>query len=152
MHSINRVKMSFQARADNVAFARVAVVCFASQRDDLTVDDIEDIKLVVSEAVSNAIIHGYSGDESQYVTVDCTLYDEGIEVVVEDKGKGMEDVEKAREPAFTTHPERMGMGMTLMEALMTRFEVTSRLGQGTKVTLFKAFNRQGSTGGGTDQT
>ena len=72
-------------------------------------------------------------------------------MVVEDQGKGMEDVDKAREPAFTTHPERMGMGMTLMEALMTRFEVTSRLGQGTKVTLFKAFNRQGSTGGGTDQ-
>ena len=81
MHSINRVKMSFQARPENVGFARVAVACFASQRDDLTVDDIEDIKLVVSEAVSNAIIHGYSGDESQHVTVDRTLYDEGIEVL-----------------------------------------------------------------------
>jgi len=95
----------------------------------------------VSEAVSNAIIHGYANDETKYVTIECTLYDEGIEVIVEDQGAGMEDVAKAREPAFTTHPERMGMGMTLMEALMTRFEVVSKLGRGTKVILFKAFDR-----------
>lgn len=142
MHSINTVRMALQARAENVGFARVAVACLASQRDDLTIDDIEDIKLVVSEAVSNAIIHGYAGDESKFVTVECTLYDEGIEVIVEDQGRGMEDVAKAREPAFTTDPERMGMGMTLMEALMTRFEVVSELGKGTRVSLFRAFGHK----------
>jgi len=141
VRSLNHVRISFQARPENVGFARVAVACVASQREDLTVDELEDIKLAVSEAVSNAIIHGYANDETKYVTIECTLYDEGIEVIVEDQGAGMEDVAKAREPAFTTHPERMGMGMTLMEALMTRFEVVSKLGRGTKVILFKAFDR-----------
>lgn len=144
MRSLNNVKIVFQAQPENVGFARVAVACIASQRDDLTLDVLEDIKLVVSEAVSNAIIHGYGNDPSKYVTVECTLYDEGIEVVVEDQGTGIEDVAKAREPAFTTNPERMGMGMTLMEALMTQFEITSKLGQGTRVVLFRAFDHSDS--------
>lgn len=144
MRSLNNVKIVFQARPENVGFARVAVACVASQRDDLTLDVLEDIKLVVSEAVSNAIIHGYGNDSSNYVVVQCTLYDEGIEVIVEDQGSGIEDIDRAREPAFTTNPERMGMGMTLMEALMTRFEITSKLGEGTRVMLFKAFEHPNS--------
>jgi len=136
---LNRMKLEFLNRSENESFARVAVAAFASPLDP-TVEELTEIKTAVSEAVSNAVIHAYPDGEEGMVTVECAIdEDRRVTIVVSDNGVGIEDVEKAREPLFTTKPgeERSGMGFTVMESFMDRLEVESKPGAGTKVTMIK---------------
>lgn len=146
MEFINEMKLCFQARSENESFARVAVAGFLTYLNP-TVGEIEDIKTAVSEAVTNAIIHGYDEKETATVYVSCMLYRDGgehvLQVVIEDTGKGISDIEKAMEPMFTTRPEleRSGMGFTFMSAFMDDVQVQSEIMKGTTVTLSKRLSR-----------
>ncbi len=131
---MNKAVLEFSSRAENVAFARVAVAAFVSQVD-FTLPDLEEIKVVVSEAVSNAIIHGYENNPDQVVRLEMSIADEYMELVVIDRGKGIEDIQKALEPAFSTDPERMGLGFSFMQSFMDKFKVQSKPGQGTRVKM-----------------
>lgn len=142
MELVNEMKLCFQARSENESFARVAVAGFLTYLNP-TMEEIEDIKTAVSEAVTNAIIHGYEEKETAMVYVSGMIYrdEEGylLQVVVEDTGKGIADIEKAMEPMFTTKPEleRSGMGFAFMEAFMDDVQVESEVLKGTTVTLSK---------------
>lgn len=127
------------SKSQNEAFARVVVASFASQLDP-TIEELADIKTAVSEAVTNAIIHGYE-DQKGTVLIECSIKDNEIEIIVEDHGKGIEDIEQARLPLYTSKPEleRSGMGFTVMETFMDTVEVTSEQGVGTKVRMVKKF-------------
>lgn len=141
MQLINEMKLEFMSKSNNEAFSRVVAAAFASQLDP-TVEDLADIKTAVSEAVTNAIIHGYENN-SGIVTMQCRLFDEGIEIVISDKGKGIEDIELARQPLYTSKPdmERSGMGFTVMESFMDSVEIVSELNMGTTVTMFKKLKK-----------
>lgn len=134
----NEMKMEFDAISTNESFARVAVAAFMSELDP-TLEEVSDVKTAVSEAVTNAIIHGYEGIENGKVHIHCWLDKDVLLVEVEDFGRGIEDIEKAMEPLYTTKPElnRSGMGFPFMEAFMDDLEVTSVLGEGTKVLMKK---------------
>jgi len=136
----NEMKVEFISKSSNEGFARVVVAAFVSQLDP-TVEELADIKTAVSEAVTNAIIHGYE-NTTGYVKIHCKLIDNVVEIVIEDNGKGIEDVELARQPLYTSHPEleRSGMGFTVMETFMDEVHVESVPGQGTKVTMIKKIN------------
>ena len=129
----NYMKLEFPAKSVNEGFARAAVAAFAAQLDP-TLAEIGDIKTAVSEAVTNCIVHAYR-DCLGTVTIRCRILPENVlDIVIRDKGCGMEDVEKARAPMFTTGgPERSGMGFTIMESFMTSLQVTSKPGKGTTV-------------------
>jgi len=133
----NEMTLSFRALSQNEAFARVAVSAFCAQLNP-TLNDISDIKTAVSEAVTNAIIHGYANNPDNYVNVKCAL---GADVYIEvnDNGMGIEDVAKAREPLYTSKPEleRSGMGFTVMETFMDTLKVISQPGMGTTVIMTK---------------
>lgn len=134
----NEMKMEFDAISANESFARVAVAAFVAELDP-TLEEIADVKTAVSEAVTNAIIHGYEGIENGRVHIYCLLEQDVLHVEVEDYGRGIEDVEKAMEPLYTTKPElnRSGMGFPFMEAFMDDLEVISSPGEGTKVVMKK---------------
>ncbi len=138
----NTMRVEFDAKSVNEGFARVTVAAFLTQLDP-TVDEIEDVKTAVSEAVTNAIIHGYENMEGK-VCVSCSLEGNAAVITVEDKGVGMEDVKKAMEPFYTTKPqlERSGMGFAFMEAFMDDIEVASSAGKGTKVTMRKKIGQK----------
>lgn len=131
------MKLEFMSKSNNEAFGRVVAAAFASQLDP-TVEELADIKTAVSEAVTNAIIHGYENN-SGIVKMVCRLYDTGIEIIISDEGKGIEDVELARQPLYTSKPdlERSGMGFTVMESFMDSVGIVSELNKGTTVTMFK---------------
>lgn len=133
------MKLDFLSKSTNEAFARVVVAAFASQLDP-TIEEISDIKTAVSEAVTNAIIHGYEDTEG-IVTIESKIENQEIEILVYDKGKGIEDLEKAMEPFYTSKPEleRSGMGFTVMETFMDKLEVASHIGEGTVVKMRKKF-------------
>ena len=137
MQSKNEMKLEFDARSINEGFARMAVAAFIAE-NNLTLDEISDIKTAVSEAVSNDIIHGYD-DPKQKVFLFCSVQGNEVEIIVEDHGKGIADVKKAMEPFYTTKPEleRSGMGFAFMEAFMDAVFVNSVPGEGTKVTMRK---------------
>lgn len=143
MSATNHVTLEFPAIAQNVEFARVAVACFASQIDSFTMEEIDDIKLIVSEAVSNVVLHGYDSPGG-VVRVRAVIEGNVLTITVEDTGRGIADVEQARRPAFTTSPDRMGMGFTIMEALSDSLDVSSRPGAGVRVTMTKAPRMAGS--------
>ena len=134
---INKMSLEFSSLSENEAFARVAVSAFVVQLDPL-ISDMEDIKTSVSEAVTNAIVHGYEGEEG-IVRIDATLFEDGVEIIVEDNGTGIPNIEMARRPMFTSKPEeeRSGLGFTVMEAFMDNLEVFSRPHVGTKIVMFK---------------
>lgn len=135
---MNFMELSFAARSENEGFARVSVASFLS-RLPLTLDEIEEIKTVVSEAVTNAIIHGYEEDEKGAVMIS-TFYDQyAIEIVIEDQGIGIANLDEAREPLFTTKPEleRSGMGFTIMENFMDVLDINSEIGRGTRIRMVK---------------
>ncbi len=138
------MRLEFPSKSQNESFARVTVAAFAAQLDP-TLEEIADIKTAVSEAVTNAIIHGYENTIG-IVTIIAKLYEGKIEIEVIDNGKGIEDIEKARQPLYTSKPEleRSGMGFTVMETFMDEVEVISAPGQGTRVKLVKYLK---STGG-----
>ena len=133
----NEMKLEFLSKSSNEAFARIAVAAFASQLDP-TIEEIADIKTSVSEAVTNAIIHGYP-DCDGVVKVVARLTDNDIEIEISDNGVGIENIEEAREPLFTTKSnlERSGMGFTIMENFMDNLKVESISGLGTKITMKK---------------
>lgn len=138
----NHMNIEFAALSQNESFARVAVASFISQLD-LTMEEMEEIKTVVSEAVTNAIIHGYEENPQGTVRIGVVLEDDLIELVIEDDGKGIEDVDQAMQPLYTTKPEleRSGMGFTIMENFMDSLEVATSLGKGTKIRLTKRLLR-----------
>lgn len=135
----NYMKLEFLNKSRNEAFARVVVSAFAAQLDP-TIEEISDIKTAVSEAVTNAIIHGYE-DREGMIVVESWIKEDRIEIVISDEGKGIEDIEKALEPFYTSKPEleRSGMGFTVMETFMDHLEVYSKPEEGTKVKMIKTF-------------
>ncbi|WP_035287610.1 anti-sigma F factor [Brevibacillus massiliensis] len=132
------MNLEFAALSQNESFARVAVASFLSQLD-VTMEELEEIKTVVSEAVTNAIIHGYEDDPSGIVYIHVSYNDGLVELTIEDKGKGIDDVGLAMQPLYTSKPEleRSGMGFTIMENFMDSLEVATGVGSGTKVRLTK---------------
>ncbi|NLL17856.1 MAG: anti-sigma F factor [Clostridia bacterium] len=136
MKSINTVKLTIQSLPENIALARVFVAAFIAQVD-LTVDELEDIKVAVSEAVSNAIIHGYEQRGDQWVDIIVTRFDDYFEITVKDTGKGIENIEQAMEPTYSTDADRMGLGFVFMQSFMDEVAVTSEVNKGTSVTLRK---------------
>lgn len=138
----NYMRIEFLSKSSNESFARVVVAAFASQLDP-TIEEISDIKTAVSEAVTNAIIHGYEYGEG-IVVVEAKLEGNKIEITVEDFGKGIEDIQKAMEPFYTSKPnlERSGMGFTVMETFMDELVVESEVNKGTKVIMTKVINSQ----------
>ena len=135
---MNIMEVKFSAKSENESLARVIVASFAAKLDP-TIDELSDIKTAVSEAVTNAIIHGYEEDETKFVHMRCELTENTIKVVVEDYGKGIEDIEEAKQPMFTSKPEleRSGMGFSFMESFMDDMQVASIVGEGTKVIMTK---------------
>lgn len=138
--SDNVMKIEFLSRSENESFARVAVAAFASQLDP-TIEEITDVKTAVSEAVTNAIIHGY-GETEGTIEIVAKVSENEIFITVEDKGCGIEDVEQAREPLYTSRPdlERSGMGFTVMETFMDSLEIHSQKNGGTKIFMKKKFH------------
>ena len=137
----NSIKVEFLAKSENESFARVAVAAFISQLDP-TIEELTDIKTAVSEAVTNSIIHGYENNGQGKVKIEVSIEDKNITISVEDNGIGIENIEQAREPLYTSKPEmeRSGMGFTVMETFMDDVEVCSEKGKGTKVVMKKVFN------------
>lgn len=131
----NYAALEFPSRSANEGFARAAAACFAAQLDP-TLEEINDIKTAVSEAVTNAIVHAYPDSLGRVAVKARILEDNVLEISVRDWGKGIADVEKAREPLFTTGgEERSGMGFTIMESFMDKLTVRSAEGKGTRVTM-----------------
>lgn len=131
-------QMSFQIMSlpENVAVARVTVAALAAQLN-FTLSELDEIKVAVSEAVSNAIIHGYENNPKNSVQVVIKLYEHALEIAVEDEGKGIEDIEQALQPAYSSDPERMGLGFVFMQSFMNDFRVKSEVGKGTQVIMVK---------------
>ena len=138
----NYMELEFPSKSANEAFARSAVACFAAQLDP-TLDELGDIKTAVSEAVTNCIVHAYR-DTIGVVTLKCRILpDDVLDITVKDKGCGIEDVEAARKPMFTTGgEERSGMGFTIMESFMDTLRVKSVPGRGTTVTMCRRIRRR----------
>ncbi|MFC4103789.1 MULTISPECIES: anti-sigma F factor [Paenibacillus] len=138
MSASNEMRLAFSARSENEAFARITVAAFVSQLDP-TMEELNDLKTVVSEAVTNAIIHGYDSDPAGMVTIEASIVGDTVSLVIKDSGNGIEDLELARQPLFTSKPEleRSGMGFTIMENFMDGFEVISEPGNGTSIAMTK---------------
>ena len=134
--------MKFLAIGENERLARQIIAAFLTDADP-TVTELCDIKTAVSEAVTNAIIHGYKGKDG-IVTMSATYENGTVEIVIKDKGVGILNVEKAREPMYTSQPEmeRSGMGFTVMESFMDMLDVISAVGEGTKVIMRKTLERE----------
>lgn len=135
--ALNEVNIDFVSKSSNEAFARSAAACFAAQMDP-TLNELEDIKTAVSEGVTNAIVHGYPETIGR-VSVKLRICSENVlEITIKDHGKGISDIEKARQPMFTTGgEERSGMGFTIMESFMDALTVRSVPGKGTTVVMKK---------------
>ncbi|MGN1191290.1 MAG: anti-sigma F factor [Dorea sp.] len=141
MENTNEMQLIFDSRSANESFARVTVAAFMTSLNP-TVEEVSDVKTAVSEAVTNAIIHGYD-NEVQNIYIRCRIEEKTLYLEIEDRGKGIEDVEKAMEPLFTTRPEleRSGMGFSFMEAFMDHLEVISSPGKGTIVKMEKTIGK-----------
>ena len=138
----NHVSLEFPSRSANEGFARTAAACFAAQLDP-TLEEINDVKTAVSEAVTNAIVHAYPDTLGKIVMKLRIREDQSLEIVVRDWGVGIADVEQARTPLFTTgNEERSGMGFTIMESFMDSLKVRSTPGKGTTVTMRRKFARR----------
>lgn len=138
----NYMILEFPSKSANEAFARSAVACFASQLDP-TLEELGDIRTAVSEAVTNCIVHAYP-EGLGVITLRCRiLKDNTLDIVIKDKGVGIEDLDQARRPMFTTGgSERSGMGFTIMESFMTTFTVTSEPGKGTSIHMRRKLQRR----------
>ena len=136
----NKMKIEFLSLPENEAFARISVASFAATLDP-TIEQISDIKMAVSEAVTNAIVHGYDGSLG-IVTIESKITDNVVEIEVKDVGKGIVDIKKAMEPLYTTKPEeeRSGMGFTIIENFMDEMNVESKPNVGTIVYMKKIIN------------
>ena len=138
----NEMKLEFTSKSSNEAFAIIAVAAFVSQLDP-TIEELADIKTAVSEAVTNSIIHGYENKQG-IVKICGKLKDNKIILEISDSGKGIENIDVAKEPLYTTKPnlERSGMGFTIMESFMDKVEVESIVDVGTKVTMEKTIKKE----------
>ena len=138
----NYMILDFPSKSANEAFARSAVACFAAQMDP-TIDELGDIRTAVSEAVTNCIVHAYP-DAIGMITLRCRiLKDNVLDIVIKDRGVGIPDLEKAKQPMFTTGgADRSGMGFTIMESFMTSLQVTSEQGKGTTVHMRRKLQRR----------
>lgn len=142
MKPINEAAVTFLSRSANEGFARTAAACFAAQLDP-TLDEVNDIKTAVSEAVTNAIVHAYPDRIGKIVMKLRQKEGQVLEIVVRDWGVGISDVDQARTPLFTTgSEERAGMGFTIMESFMDAVKVRSTPGKGTVVTLRRRVSRR----------
>lgn len=137
------VRLEMDSLSQNEEFARVVTAVFMSRLNP-TLEEVDDVKTAVSEAVTNAVIHGYRGQEG-VICMDITadMKEQELEVCIKDSGVGIPDIKKAMEPMFTTDPEgeRSGMGFSFMEAFMDQVDVTSQPGQGTTVSMKKYIGR-----------
>ena len=141
MKNTNEIELVFDSRPVNEGFARVSVAAFMTQLNP-TLEEVSDVKTAVSEAVTNALIHGYDGKVKK-IMIRCWIEGQTLYVEIRDEGKGIENVEKAMEPLFTTRPEldRSGMGFAFMEAFMDNVYVESELGKGTLVRMKKTIGK-----------
>ena len=141
MENTNEMQLIFDSRSSNESFARVTVAAFMTSLNP-TVEEVSDVKTAVSEAVTNAIIHGYE-NEVHNIYIRCRTEGKTLYLEIEDKGKGIPDVKKAMEPLFTTKPEldRSGMGFSFMEAFMDSVKVESELHIGTRITMEKEIGK-----------
>lgn len=141
MENTNEMQLIFDSRSSNESFARVTVAAFMTSLNP-TIEEVADVKTAVSEAVTNAIIHGYE-QEIHKIYIRCRTKEQTLFLEIEDTGKGIEDVEKAMEPLFTTKPEleRSGMGFSFMEAFMDELSVISEKGKGTIVKMSKTIGK-----------
>ena len=133
----NEMKVEFLSKPENESFARITIAAFIAQLDP-TIDEVSDIKTAVSEAVTNSIIHAYD-NENGIVKMSAKIFNNNLEIEVEDSGKGIEDINLAMKPLYTSKPnmERSGMGFTIMESFMDSVKVESSLGFGTRVVMEK---------------
>ena len=136
---MNRMQLKFLSKSENEVFARNVVAAFALPLNP-TLSELSDVKTAVSEAVTNSIVHGYAGTEG-WITVVCKTDGNTLHIEISDSGRGIENVEEALQPFFTTlsDEERSGMGFTIMQTFMTTFSVTSGKGKGTTVKMSKTF-------------
>jgi len=138
----NEMKLEFLSKSNNEAFARISVAAFASQLDP-TIEELADIKTAVSEAVTNSIIHGYEDNEG-IIKIICKIFANTIQIEISDTGKGIENIEMAKQPLYTSKPnlERSGMGFTIMESFMDEITVESIMNLGTKITMKKIIQKE----------
>ena len=138
----NYMTLEFPSKSTNEGFARSAVACFAAQMDP-TLEELGDIRTAVSEAVTNCIVHAYPNGLGT-ISLRCRiLKDNTLDIVIKDKGVGIEDLTKARKPMYTTGgADRSGMGFTIMESFMTGFSVTSKPGKGTTIHMRRKLQRR----------
>ncbi len=136
---MNEMQLKFLSRSENEVFARNVVAAFALPLNP-TLSELSDVKTAVSEAVTNCIVHGYR-DADGWITIRCTIEGEKLHIEVSDSGRGIDDLEKALTPFYTTLPEeeRSGMGFTIMQTFMSAFSVQSERGKGTTVKMCKDF-------------
>ncbi|SFD51595.1 stage II sporulation protein AB (anti-sigma F factor) [Lentibacillus persicus] len=139
----NEMFVEFASVSENESFARVTVASFVAQLDP-TMDELTEIKTVVSEAVTNAIIHGYNNEPSHHVSIACVLYEDEVELTIKDKGIGIGNVEEAKQPLYTSKPEleRSGMGFTIIENFMDNLDVISSPENGTTVHMTKQLSKK----------
>jgi anti-sigma F factor len=136
----NMMRVEFLSKSENESFARVAVASFVSQLDP-TIEELTDIKTAVSEAVTNSIIHGYENSKEGIVKIEAYIKDKELTVIIEDKGTGIDDIELAMQPLYTSRPdlERSGMGFTVMDTFMDSLTVESEKNKGTRLIMKKVF-------------
>lgn len=137
----NEMRLEFLSKSNNEAFARITVAAFVSQLDP-TIEQLADIKTAVSEAVTNCIIHGYDEKEG-FVKVEARILGNTVEIEISDNGKGIEDIQVAKQPLYTSKPdlERSGMGFTIMESFMDEMKIESVVDLGTKITMKKVIKK-----------
>ncbi len=136
MVSQNRVVLELDSIPENVGVARLLVAMVAAQAE-FSVSELDEVKLAVSEAVTNAVIHGYEGKSGHTVRLEVSLKEGDLELVVIDYGRGIENIERALQPAVSSDPDRMGLGFSFMESHMDSLKVESQPGRGTRVTMTK---------------
>lgn len=142
MQKNNYMEVTFPALSVNEGFARVCVAAFCLQLNP-SVDEVNDIKTAVSEAVTNCVVHAYPKTSGGFINLKCEIQGQMIVVTISDNGVGIKDIEKAREPFFTTKPseERSGMGFAVMESFMDKINVEKNDNKGTRVVLYKRISR-----------
>lgn len=132
----NQLTLTFSSIPENVGIARMLIASVGAQLD-LSLNDIEELKVAISEAVSNAIIHGYQNNPQNIVYLELDVDVDSLRIIVKDEGCGIPDVEQAMQPAYSTDPERMGLGFVFMQSFMDDLQVDSTLEEGTTVTMTK---------------
>lgn len=139
---MNKFSMKLMAKSGNESFARNCISAFCVELNP-TIEQINDIKTAVSEAITNCIVHAYNGKFDNFIDISVSLDKQNVEIIIEDYGCGIEDIEKAKQPFFTTKPEqeRSGMGFTLMQTFMDKVEITSQKDVGTKVIMQKTIKK-----------